>query len=111
MHKMSLQDRFYNLLKSGDKTIELRLYDAKRAEIKIGEILEFSNSSNDNDRFTARVVGLHKFSSFEALCENIDCKICGFSTNAELISVMAAFYTLDLQKQLGVVGIEIKIEN
>ena len=51
MHNMSVKEKYYNLLKSGKKTIELRLFDEKRQKIKIGDIIEFSNASNADDTF------------------------------------------------------------
>lgn len=34
MHYMKLNDKYYNLIKNGNKTIELRLYDDKRKLLK-----------------------------------------------------------------------------
>ena len=39
------------MLKQGTKTIELRLFDDKRKNIKVGDIIEFSNNSNAEDTF------------------------------------------------------------
>lgn len=42
-HKMSLRNKPFNSIKSGTKTIELRLYDEKRKLISVGDIITFTN--------------------------------------------------------------------
>lgn len=108
MHKMKLQEKYYNLLKEGKKTIELRLFDDKRKTIKNGDAIEFTNLSDATDTFTSSVIALHRAETFAALCEKIDCRKAGMSSDEELINVMAEFYPLEHQKELGVVGIEVK---
>lgn len=43
IHKMKLHNKPFNLIKEGSKIIELRLYDEKRAKVKIDDIIEFTN--------------------------------------------------------------------
>jgi len=95
------------MLKSGIKTIELRLFDEKRRKIKVGDTIEFSNNSDTDDKFTAQVINLHRASNFAELCKNINCRNAGFTSNEELIKVLEEFYSTDRQKEFGVVGIEI----
>lgn len=108
MHKMKVQTKYYNLLKSGKKVVELRLFDEKRQKIKIGDEIVFSNLSDTNDSFVARVINLHRAESFDKLCQIITPEQAGFSSKEELISVLEEFYTPSAQKKFGVVGIEIK---
>lgn len=109
MHKLKVKEKYYNLLKSGKKTIELRLFDDKRKNIKIGDYIEFSNISDINDTFNAQVINLYRADSFAELCQNIDCLKAGFSNNNELITVLEEFYSQERQKEFGVIGIEIKL--
>ena len=108
MHTMNVKTKYYNLLKSGKKTIELRLFDEKRQKIQVGDEIVFSDSSNQDDNFKAIVLKLHRAESFDALCNIILPDKAGFSTKEELISVLEEFYTPSAQKKFGVVGIEIK---
>ena len=105
---MNVKEKYYNMLKEGRKTIELRLFDEKRRGINIGDIIEFSNTSNAEDKFSAKVVDLHKAENFASLCKKIDCHNAGFDTDEELIKVLEEFYSLARQKEEGVIGIEIK---
>lgn len=108
MHKLNVQEKYYNLLKSGAKTIELRLYDEKRQAIRIGDTIEFSNLSDTTDTFKANVINLHRAESFAALCDKIDPRRAGMADKEELITVLKEFYPEERQKAYGVVGIEIK---
>ena len=45
-HEMKLHSSPFEMIKSGKKTIELRLYDEKRQLIKEGDIIIFTNTSN-----------------------------------------------------------------
>lgn len=109
MHTMKVQTKYYNLLKSGTKTVELRLWDEKRRLIKEGDEITFSDLSNPADTFTAQVLALHRADSFDTLCDIISPAQAGFSTKEELIDCLQEFYTPEAQAQYGVVGIEIKI--
>ncbi len=108
MHKLNVKEKYYNLLKLGEKTIELRLYDEKRKMIKSGDMIEFVNAADGSDTFTAEVIALHRAESFAALCDKIDCRKAGMADKGELITVLKEFYPEERQKAFGVVGIEIK---
>ena len=108
MHKLNVKEKYYNLLKSGNKTIELRLFDNKRKNIKIGDYIEFSNNSDANDKFISQVTNLHRADNFAELCQKIDCKKAGFPDIKELIDVLEKFYSQEKQNEFGVIGIEIK---
>ena len=108
MHKMKVQTKYYNLLKSGKKVVELRLFDEKRQQIKIGDEIVFSNLSDTNDSFVARVINLYRAESFDKLCQIITPAQAGFTSKEELITVLQEFYTPDSQQKYGVLGIEIQ---
>jgi ASC-1-like (ASCH) protein len=107
IHKMKLQEKYFSMIKSGEKTIELRLFDDKRKNIKIGDIIEFCDIADKNETLQTKVIGLHKAADFSALCAQIDCKLAGFSTPDKLCATMNKFYTPEAQKHFGVIGIEL----
>ena len=47
LHKMKLNESPFERIKNGKKTIEFRLYDEKRQQIKIGDKIEFSKLPED----------------------------------------------------------------
>ncbi|MDO4963671.1 MAG: ASCH domain-containing protein [bacterium] len=110
IHNMKLNDEPFNKIKSGSKTIEMRLYDEKRSLIKIGDIIYFTNRST-NESLEVKVINLYKFNSFKELYQNFDKTILGYNLN-EIASYkdMFKYYSLEDEKKYGVVGIEIKLQ-
>ena len=41
-HKMKLRPQPFNMIRSGQKTYELRLYDEKRQRVQVNDEIEFS---------------------------------------------------------------------
>lgn len=73
-HSMHLLDEPFLDIKSGSKTIELRLYDEKRMKIRVGDDIKFFNLKNSSNYVRKKVVGLKKFNSFEDLFEELPYK-------------------------------------
>ncbi len=109
MHKMTVKTKYYNLLKSGQKTVELRLFDEKRQQIKEGDTIVFSNTADITDTFQAKVIKLHHADSFKSLLQKIRPQQAGFETEEKLLTAVEEFYTPDAQQKYGVVGIEITL--
>ena len=108
MHALKVKTKYYRLLKSGQKKIELRLYDEKRQKIRIGDTVLFSDVSQPTDQFQAVVSNLYRSKTFEDLCQLINPIQAGFSSQTELMTALEEFYSLDDQKKFGVIGIEVK---
>ena len=106
---MKLSPNPYDMIASGKKTIELRLLDEKRSQIKDGDIIVFTQSFS-GESVTAKVVALHKFNTFEELYKSLPLLKCGYTEeNIDSASYqdMTMYYSLDEQRKYGVVGIEI----
>lgn len=43
MHQMKLQNDPFQMIKKGQKTIEMRLYDEKRKLVQVGDNISFTN--------------------------------------------------------------------
>ncbi len=108
MHYMRLQEKYFNLVESGIKTIELRLCDEKRQLICEGDIIEFSKTNNPMQKCLKKVKALYAARDFEQLCEKIDIAKTGFQTSAELVSVLNQFYLAEEQEKYGVLAIELE---
>lgn len=108
-HEMNLQPKYFDFMKDGTKRIELRLYDEKRSQIELGDIIEFSKS--ENNKLKAEVIGLLRYSSFKDLFKDFDISILADAsmTKEELLNVLSEFYTPEKQAEYGVVGIRLKI--
>ncbi len=110
-HSMRLQEKPFQMIKSGVKTIELRLYDEKRKAICIGDKIEFTNTL-DKKTLLCGVVALHVFASFEELYNNLPLLQCGY-TDADIATAspadMQRYYSKEEQKKYGVVGIQLTL--
>ena len=106
IHNMSLKEKYFNLIRKGEKTIELRLFDDKRQKIQIGDKIKFMNN---DDSFEVNVIGLVRAQTFEELFNIIPVERCGFTNKEEAIQIMEQFYTKPMQMDIGVIGIVIKL--
>ena len=112
IHHMNLHKQPFSMIKSGKKTIELRLLDEKRKKIAIGDTLIFTSADDTAKTLTCRVKDLHIFSDFDALYQSLPLVQCGYLP-CELASAtpkdMKQYYPPEKQKEYGVVGIEFEI--
>lgn len=108
-HEMNLQPKYFDFIKNGTKRIELRLYDEKRQQIELGDIIEFAKP--DGEKFEAKVIGLLIYSSFNDLFEDFDISILADKsmTKQELLDVLAEFYAPEKQAEFGVLGIRLEL--
>lgn len=103
-HKMKLLEKPFNNIKDGSKKVEFRLYDDKRKEIKIGDIIEFSKLPDLTEKLNVEVVDLYQYKTFRELLiflgyngEELDRKIQG----------LYSIYTKEQEEKYGVLGIRI----
>jgi ASC-1-like (ASCH) protein len=68
---MGLFETPFNSMKSGRKTVEVRLNDKKRRKLNIGDKIEFVKIPSENDTLTVEVTGLRKFNTFKEMYEVI----------------------------------------
>ena len=106
IHKMKLNESPFERIKNGTKTIEFRLYDEKRQQIKIGDQIEFSKLPDLQEKLLVDVTELYREDTFENLFRNI------YLDKEEIIrktKAMYQYYSPEKGKEHGVLGIKIKI--
>lgn len=108
-HEMKLQPGPFSKIKEGTKIIESRLYDEKRRQINIGDSITFIAEPERTKMIQAEVVGLLRYNSFDEMMTDIPASLFGGNTKGELISELEKFYTKEMQKEHGVLGIRIKL--
>lgn len=111
-HEMNLHDAPFDMIKSGKKIYELRLWDEKRRGIKIGDEILFTRSRGGEDSMRTIVVGLHLFDSFTELYAALPLLKCGYTEediDGADPSDMDIYYSKEKQAAYGVVAIEIKL--
>ena len=109
---MKLRSQPFNMIRSGQKTYELRLYDEKRQRVQVNDEIEFSCLDGNETPFVVRVIALHLFKNFEELYTALPLLECGYTR--ETIDTakpedMNQYYSDEEQARYRVVGIEIRI--
>ena len=106
LHKMKLNESPFERIKNGTKTIEFRLYDEKRQQVKIGDKIEFSKLPDLQETLIVDVIDLYREDTFENLFRKL------YSDEEEIIQktkTMHTIYSPEKEQQYGILGIKIKI--
>lgn len=108
-HQLKLATEPFNAIISGNKTIESRLYDAKRQRIQIGDRIIFTNRDNSEQTVAAEVVDLLRCATFRDLFSHNNPRKFGGDNVEWLENQISEFYSLSDQLENGVIGIEFEI--
>ena len=112
VHEMKLRPAPFEKIKSGKKTVELRLYDEKRQQIEVGDAIRFVNTEDSREVLETVVENLFLFDSFAELYSRLPLTACGYA-ECELQTAspadMEAYYSKEEQNRYGVVGIQITL--
>ena len=106
IHKMKLNESPFERIKNGTKTVEFRLYDEKRKQIKIGDKIEFLKLPELQETILVEVIDLYREETFEELFKKLytDEEEIKRKTNS-----MYQFYSPEKEKEYGVIGIKISL--
>ncbi len=108
-HKMELNRSPFDKIKSGEKTIELKLYDEKRKLIKIGDIIIFTSAEDNDQEIKVKVVELLKHQSFGKLIDELPIGCFGHKTKDAALESIYSIYPCEKELEYGVVGIKIAL--
>ena len=106
LYKMKLREKPFEEIKNGTKTIEYRLYDKKRQQIKVGDQIEFSKLPELQEKILVDVVELYRDDTFENLFKKL------YNNEKEIeskVESMHQYYTKEEEKKYGVIGIKLNI--
>ena len=110
LHQMKLQPNPFRKIKSGSKTIELRLNDEKRQQVQVGDFIEFTMLDDTAQKLTVRVTALHHFNSFAELYAALPKEKLGYTPDETPDpDHMDAYYPREKQEEYGVLGIELRL--
>ena len=108
-----LHSDVFDIVKNGNKDIEVRLYDEKRSKLRVGDTLIFLRRPNEIDTIKAKVVDLVKYNNFSEVVDNYDMKriyLDGYSKEMYL-NEMRRFYTLEDEVKYGALAIIFEVFN
>lgn len=110
-HFMKLNKEPFDKIKSGKKTIEIRINDEKRRRIKVNDIIVFSCVDNPNNKLTVQVKALYPFNSFRELYSTFDFSEfgCDGYTIKKMLDKTALIYTAEMENKYGVLGIKVEL--
>ncbi len=110
-HQMSLRPEPFNKIKSGKKTIEIRLFDEKRQKLKVEDNIVFTNTET-NERIHTKIVDLNQFKNFVEMFSKIKGNDAGWSeddTPEKMSDDMRKYYSEEDEEKYGVLGIKVEI--
>lgn len=110
-HTMKLQEKYFNYIKEGTKRIEIRLYDEKRKQIKLGDTIKFQKETELQKEINVKVTGLLRYNTFEDMFKDFNIEILADKnmTKKELLNVLEKFYSKEKQEEYGILGIRIEL--
>ena len=112
-HYMNLCPEPFEMIRSGEKTIELRLNDEKRKAISVGDTIVLTNTQDNSRQISATVTALHKFKNFAELYNKLPLLKCGY-TEKDIDSAkpddMNVYYSKELEEKYGALGIELAVD-
>ncbi len=106
LHKMRLNESPFEGIKNGTKTIEFRLYDEKRQQIKVGDKIEFSKLPDLQEKLLVDVIELYREDTFGNLFRKL------YADEDEInrkTKSMYQYYSPEKEKEYGVLGIKISL--
>src|SRR3989344_860497 len=93
LHAMKLQPYSFDKIKEGKKIIEVRLYDEKRRNIKIGDIIEFKKEPGQTEIIMVEVIELLNYKTFADLFSDFPASSFGHPDKEGLLKSIYTFYS------------------
>ena len=106
-----LDEDIFNVVKNGTKTVEVRLYDEKRKNIKVGDKLTFLKRPLDLETIDVVVTKLELFDSFNSLVDKYDMKDIYLenASREDYLKLMERFYSKEDEMKYGVLAISYEV--
>lgn len=110
-HAMGLYEEYFKSIRKGKKRMEVRLNDAKRREIKVGDTIKFIKLPKQNEILKVVVSELKEYPTFQAMYEDIpfDDFDCEGWTMEEMIKGTFEIYSSEQEKEWGALAIGVKL--
>ena len=105
-HSMKLLQQPFEDMKNGTKTIEFRLNDEKRRQIKIGDTIVFYLMPDLKESITTEILDLYKTETFEKLLNNV---LNDKNRIKETLNIINTIYSKEDEQKYGAIGIKIKL--
>jgi len=104
VHRMKLEERWFELIASGEKVVEGRVYDEKRKRLRVGHVIQFK-SVQSGKLLYAKVKKLVMYKNFKEMLESEDRVLPGLSVE-EGLKVYEKYYGPEAGPALAI-GLEV----
>lgn len=113
LHTMNLYKEPFNAIKSGNKTVEVRLNDEKRRKISKGDHITFKKLSDGDGTLTVEVQELKVYDTFRQMYEDIPADKLGAKGSSidEMVSNTYDIYTSEQEQKWGTLAIFVTAVN
>lgn len=109
-HSMSLNPAPFSSIRDGRKTVELRLNDGKRQQIRVGDRIRFTQTDS-GEQMTVTVTDIRRYRDFEALYAAEDPLAMGYAAeDVPAPADMNQYYAQENIQRYGALAIEIRKE-
>jgi len=111
-YAMSLLEAPFELIKSGKKTVEIRLFDEKRQKLKVGDVIEFSKLPALSEKMSVEVIALLRYKTFKSMIEDLGMECFGYSSGYSqdyFLDKIYSIYSKEQEQGYSVLGIRIKL--
>ncbi|MBW0596191.1 Cof-type HAD-IIB family hydrolase [Mycoplasma anatis] len=112
IRKLFIQEKFLKKIREGKKTIEMRLNDPRRHNLKEGMVLKLENIDDNKDVQLIEITKINKYKNFDELYKCEDPILLGYDCAEEANpNDMLYFYSREKQDEWGVIAIHFNIVN
>lgn len=110
IYKTHKEKSYFDFIKEGKKTIEIRLKKEKHTLIKPGDILHVYRNDEEED-LKVKVLDVRNYQNFEEMLEKEEIQkiIPDTKTSNDILKTVRKFYTPESEKKYGVLAIEIAL--
>ena len=106
---MNLHHHPFTMIKSGQKTIEMRLKTKERENIKSGDVIVFTDRENQ-ETLSVTVISVSNFPTFKELYEHFDKSDLGYLPKEDAnYEDMYQYYNKQDIAHFGVIALQIKV--
>ncbi len=108
-HYYNLHPGPFSFIKSGQKTVEMRLNDEKRKLLRVGDLIVFTNTET-KEELTVIVTKLDVFNDFSELYNHFNKVVLGYlADDPAHPNDMEKYYTKSAIEECGVLAINIMV--
>ena len=97
----------FNKMKNNECYVEVRVFDKKRQQLKIGDVIEFVNSRTQ-EKLLTQLRGIAIFENFEDMVDYLTPQLLGYDNKDELMLRFKRLYPADMVSKFNLVGLFVK---